>query len=170
MLTRRADPHCRSKPFNSRTIPMRAGRRCPSVANRTAPLRDGSRWYFTGPSLRPRPHRGSVYLLHEWSEVIPSLSEQTAVAFHYDDPGAEAPQAILLAVSPTNAATWDFDTVAAILQETLDLAKIRGVDSQLLGQLGQVLPAVYVAENAANDTIGVNFSQMRMQEAQIVGP
>jgi hypothetical protein len=107
-------------------------------------------------------------MLHEWSEIIPSQSEQTAVAFHYDDPGAEAPQAILLAVSPTGAATWDFDSVAAILQETLDLAKIRGVDSELLGRLGQVFPAVYVAENAQDDTIGVNFSQMRGNEAQIV--
>jgi hypothetical protein len=108
-------------------------------------------------------------MLHEWSEMIPSISEQTAVAFHYDDPGAEAPQTILLAVSPTGAATWDFDTVVAILQETLDLAKIRGVDGQLLGQLGQFLPAVFVAENASDDTIGLPFSQLRRNEAHIVG-
>jgi hypothetical protein len=148
-----------------------------------------ARWValpFSGESNRPRSGRLSLVLhrasapaatapwvglvLHQWSEIIPSVSEQTAVSFHYDDPGAEAPQTILLAVSPTAAATWDFDTVAAILNETLDLAKIRGVDAQLLGQLGQLLPAVFVAENAGDDTIGVNFSQLRVGEPHIVGP
>jgi hypothetical protein len=140
---------------------------------------------FSGEANRPRAgqlslalHRAAApattdpwvgLVLHQWSEIIPSVSEQTAVSFHYDDPGAEAPQAILLAVAPTAATNWDFDTVAAILNETLDLAKIRGVDSQLLGQFGQLLPAIFVAENAGNDTIGVNFSQLRIGEAHIAG-
>ena len=39
-------------------------------------------------------------LIDEWVEVVPSAREVTGVAFHYDQPNAEPPQAILLAVAP----------------------------------------------------------------------
>ena len=39
-------------------------------------------------------------LIDEWPERIPSLQENAAVAFHYEEPKARAPQALLLAVCP----------------------------------------------------------------------
>jgi hypothetical protein len=107
--------------------------------------------------------------VHEWTEIIPSKSEQRAVAFHYDDPGGEAPQAVLLAVPPLRDGVWDAGTVLDILQETFDLAKIRSVDGDLLGILGQLLPAIYIAENPSDDTIGVDLSDMQVAEPRIVG-
>ena len=64
-------------------------------------------------------------MLDEWTELIPNREESTAVAFHYDDPGAEAPQAVIVAVPPDAAETWTLDTVLAVLRETLELARLR---------------------------------------------
>ena len=81
--------------------------------------------------------------------MIPRPTEQSGIAVHYDDPGAEAPQTILLAVPPTSAPRWDLASLLAILNETLDLAKVRAVDGELLGALGQLLPAIYLADRSA---------------------
>src|SRR5205807_9181163 len=63
-------------------------------------------------------------VLDEWSEVIPRSSEQTGVAFHYDDAGSEAPQTILLAVPPDRSKrAWDAASVVAVVRETVELAK-----------------------------------------------
>jgi hypothetical protein len=95
-------------------------------------------------------------LVDEWNEIIPRASEDTAVAFHYDDPGAEAAQTILIAVPPTQAANWDLDTLLDTLNETLDLAKLRAVDGELL-PLGQLLPAIYLASNPRRDTVSTDL-------------
>ena len=103
-------------------------------------------------------------LLDEWTEVIPNKEETTGIAFHYDDPGAEAAHTVLLAVPPTSATTWELDTLVDTVNETLDLAKLRAVDGDLLGMLGQLLPAVYLASNAANETVASDFVQLFVRE------
>jgi hypothetical protein len=95
-------------------------------------------------------------LLDEWSELIPARTEDTAVAFHYDDSGAEAAQTVLIAVPPTQAPNWDMSTLLNTLNETLDLAKMRAVDGDLL-PLGQLLPAIYLAANPSKDTVSTNL-------------
>jgi len=151
------------------------------------PYEAGKQWAalpFVGEENRPAARRLSLVMhraqaptadqpwvglvFHEWTELIPSMTEQTAVAFHYDDPGAEAPQTILLAVpSDPGAHRWDFDALLSTLHETLELAKIRAVDSELLGLLGQLLPSVYVAENAESETVSVEFTAMRQAETTV---
>jgi len=96
-------------------------------------------------------------LIDEWNERIPSTSETAAVAFHYDQPDARAPQAILIAVCPDSRATWDDDLITATLNETLDLAKIRTVDLDSVQQVGQILPALYFALNLKGATISTDF-------------
>ena len=66
---------------------------------------------------------------------------------------AEAPQTVLVAVPPVPGQPWDVTTLATIVSETLDLAKIRGVDARLLGSLSQLIPAIYFQANANDDTI-----------------
>lgn len=39
-------------------------------------------------------------LIDEWVEVIPNKEETTGISFNYDQPNAEAPQSILLAIPP----------------------------------------------------------------------
>jgi hypothetical protein len=128
---------------------------------------------FADEEHRPRSGRLSILLhrvaapatsapcaglfLDQWVEQIPQPVEQTGIAFHYDDPGAEAPQTILLAVPPARTAQWDLDSLLAILNETLDLAKVRAVDGELLGGLGQLLPAIYLSDSTDDVTIRTNF-------------
>lgn len=107
--------------------------------------------------------------LDDWTEVIPDAVETTAIGFHYDDPGAEAGQAVLLAVPPNNAEMWDIGTLAHILNETADLAKIRAVDLELLPLLGQLLPAVYLATDLEDNTITTNFATKVMNQRSIIG-
>ncbi len=90
--------------------------------------------------------------LDDWVEVIPEDKETTGVAFHYNVPNAEAPQALLLAVPPAgNARNWDIDDVIASVNETLDLAKIRTIDRDLLGTTSQFLPALFFTTTAQTD-------------------
>lgn len=97
-------------------------------------------------------------LLEQWTEVIPTKQEQTAVAFHYDTPRAAAPQAVVVAVPPNVDGPWQFEELIAILNETFDLAKIRAVDAELL-PLGQTLPLAVLAQNDSPDiTIATVYS------------
>jgi hypothetical protein len=67
-------------------------------------------------------------LIDEWVEVVPNRQETTGVSFHYDQPGACAPQSVLIAVASDNARTvWDLDILESILNETLDLAQMRAL-------------------------------------------
>jgi hypothetical protein len=74
---------------------------------------------------------------------------------------------VLLAVPPRAGERWDQQTLIDILLETFDLAQMRTVDSRLLGLLGQLLPAIYLATNARNDTITATFDHL-MQDRQFV--
>jgi hypothetical protein len=98
--------------------------------------------------------------LDEWVETIPNASEHTGIAFRYEDTAGEAPQTILVAVPPLPLATgptWDFDTLVAIINETLDLAKIRALDLESLDQVAQLVPATFLAHNVIRETISTIF-------------
>ncbi|MBZ5534020.1 MAG: hypothetical protein LAO20_21530 [Acidobacteriia bacterium] len=97
-------------------------------------------------------------LIDEWPERIPSTQENAAVAFHYEEPKARAPQALLLAVCPDDRNTWDDDLVTGILQEALELTKIRTVDLDSVQEVGQILPALYFALNLQGATLSTNFA------------
>jgi len=141
------------------------------------PFESGAAWAalpFADEDHRPKPGRVSMLLLRvaqptasdtwagllldQWVEQIPLPIERTAIAFHYDDPGAEAPQTILLAVPPARTGHWDLDSLLAILNETLQLAKVRAVDGELLGLLGQLLPMIYLSDSTDDVTIRTEFT------------
>src|SRR5262249_33619027 len=96
-------------------------------------------------------------LVDEWPERIPSTKENAAVVFHYEEPKQRAPQAVLLALCPDARETWDDDLILGTLQETLELAKIRTVDLASVQQVGQILPALYLALNLVGSTVSSNF-------------
>jgi len=64
-------------------------------------------------------------LIDSWTEVVPSEEETTAVAFHYDQPGAVAPQVALVAVAPPGAARWELDLLQATAVQAIELARAR---------------------------------------------
>jgi hypothetical protein len=100
-------------------------------------------------------------LLDRWVEVVPAPKETTGVAFHCDAPQSVAPQAMLLAVPPNPRQRWSVGTLEAILLETLELSKMRLVDSERRATLGHFLPALLFAKNAGDggrgDTIATNY-------------
>jgi hypothetical protein len=100
-------------------------------------------------------------IVDDWVEVVPGETETSGVAFHFDAPGSQAPQVILLAVPPAPPAQrpkWDMDTLADIVLETLELARLRTVTQEALGEIGHLLPASYFAFHAANDTVSTDFA------------
>ena len=56
----------------------------------------------------------------------------TGIAFHYDQPDASPPQAVLVAVPPRLAGQWTWDDLVHTLDETLDLAMNRMVELEHL--------------------------------------
>jgi len=99
-------------------------------------------------------------LVDEWVEVVPSREETTAIAFQTDPPNACAPQAVLLAVPPVIGQPWTGADLARVLTETLDLARLRAVDAESLGELGQYMPALYFGFNAADGAVSTDFAPL----------
>jgi hypothetical protein len=98
----------------------------------------------------------SGLLVDEWTEVVPSRAETTALAFQFDPPGSFAPQNVLLAVPPVPGQDWTTETLRRVLVETLDLAKLRAVDPGRLGAAAQYLPALYLAFNVRDDAVSTD--------------
>jgi hypothetical protein len=86
----------------------------------------------------------SGLLIDEWVETIPSKSETTGIAFHFNQPNTEPPQVCMLAVTPEITGTWTWDKLVGILQDTFTRMKLRAVEpDQLQGTaFEQLLPAV----------------------------
>jgi hypothetical protein len=64
-------------------------------------------------------------MIDEWNEMVPKTSEVTGITFHFDQPNACAPQAMLLAVAPDDRPVWDLEVLQSILLDTLALARSR---------------------------------------------
>lgn len=117
----------------------------------------------------------SGLLIDEWIEVIPGLQETTGIALHYNQPNSEPPQALLLAVTPKVEGHWTWDKLVGILNDTLNRAKRRGVEPELLGSTayGHMLPAILSAEapdpkatpdvHAPRATIVTDFVQVKTE-------
>jgi hypothetical protein len=108
-----------------------------------------------GDPTTPAPLAG--LLLDEWLDRIPATTTSAGLSFHHDEPTARAPQAMLLAVCPDGRQAWDLALVQTILEETLELAKIRAVDLDSIQQVGQILPGLYVPFNLQAATVGTQF-------------
>lgn len=112
-------------------------------------------------NAKVNPARALVGLLiDEWVEVVPSRLETTALAFQFNPPDACAPQAILLAVPPVPGKPWTAWDLQRVLLETLELAKLRAVDPQSLGELAQYLPALYFGFNEAKAVVSTDFAPL----------
>jgi hypothetical protein len=86
-------------------------------------------------------------VVDEWTELIPNDEETIGVAFHYDEPNAEPPQAILLALHPetieAGGKKWDWKQLKDTLHSTLALAQMRSVEPEQLQCLGDELEPVF---------------------------
>jgi hypothetical protein len=94
-------------------------------------------------------------LLDEWTEVIPATTRDTALTFNYARPDNEPPQTMLLVTSASNSGTWQWGDLVGALNETLDLAKKRGVEPAMLDPTAysRFLPAAVTASTSYGITI-----------------
>ncbi len=100
--------------------------------------------------------------IDDWVETLPATMENTGLAFHYETPVAQAPQSALVAVAADlTQPQWTSDLLESTLLDALQLAKIRTVDPDCLGLVGQMLPALYFANNVSaagpSDTVSTEF-------------
>lgn len=98
----------------------------------------------------PVPSKVCGLLADEWIEVIPAREETTGIAFHYDRPNCEAPQALLLVTSPKPATeTWDWNDLVDSLLYTLKSARMRAIEPDHIDKtpFASLLPAVIAAES-----------------------
>jgi hypothetical protein len=155
-------PHCPSRAWQ--------GLADAEIKALTAGLPSGTGECADPPQGRPRavvsivtlsaaaaPEFGSVagLLVDQWSEVIPAASVNTGVSFHFDQPNAQAPQVILLAVPPaisTPPGSWNVSTLRDIVRDTIDLAKCRLVDPDALRGLSGLLPGLYLPTDTTKTT------------------
>ncbi|MEV5081171.1 hypothetical protein AB0K74_20805 [Streptomyces sp. NPDC056159] len=102
----------------------------------------------------------AVLVVDEWPELIPAGRHTAGVAFHYDAPGARAPQAVLLAVPPVVGQPWTAELLSETVREALDLTGLRLVDLQALGWLGRYLPAVCLPQDALGSFPGIAVKEL----------
>ena len=88
----------------------------------------------------------AVLVLDEFIEVVPAEETTTALSFAFDAPGARPPQTILLAVPPVPGTAWTVDSLAGVIGETVDLAKIRMVDLSAVAWAGRFVPTIYLTD------------------------
>lgn len=99
-------------------------------------------------------------LLDEWVEVVPSDSATSGLAFHFDRPNSEAPQAVLLATPPVYRGGWQWQDIVDTLHETLDFARLRAVEPAHVdaSALAPLLPAVLASVTMYPFTASLNLS------------
>jgi hypothetical protein len=100
-------------------------------------------------------------LIDEWVEVVPNATETTGIALQYNQPNTAPPQTVLVAVPPEVRSPWTIWSLQQVLLETLDLARVRAVDPDALGEVGHYLPALYFAYNTAVDAVSTDFTTLK---------
>jgi hypothetical protein len=88
----------------------------------------------------------ALLVIDDYLEVVPSAATTTAVSFGFDAPGARPPQSVLLVVPPVTGTPWSIDSLAGVIGETLDLAKIRMVDLSAVAWAGRFVPTLYLTD------------------------
>jgi hypothetical protein len=115
----------------------------------------------------------AALVIDEWTETVPNAAETTGLTFHVGDPGARAPQAILLGVQPDTSASWALSSVEGTLLDAIEMARLRAVDPDSLGSVGHFLPALMFAVNlgdATPDTISIDLTLAAPLKKIIIHP
>jgi hypothetical protein len=110
---------------------------------------DGDRLLYTAHYSTPfdaSAHQCGL-LIDEWTEVIPGTTKDTGLAFNFDRPDNEPPQAILLVTPATADGAWHWEDIVGALNETLDLAKKRALEPSMIDPTAysRFLPATIMA-------------------------
>jgi len=112
---------------------------------------DNDRILYTAHYARPfnKSEFQCGLLMDEWTEVVPSREETAGIAFHYDKPNSEPPQAMLLAMPSDFRGEWQWEDLVDTLHDTFAQAKKRAVEPDHIDDTsyGWYLPAVISSVN-----------------------
>ncbi|MCA1711796.1 MAG: hypothetical protein LC789_09260 [Actinobacteria bacterium] len=98
-------------------------------------------------------------LLDEWTEVLPADNATAGLAFHYDRPSSEAPQALLLVTPASSIRGWDWEDLLQALPDTFALARQRAVEpAHLTGPEARFLPATVSAITVSAISISLMYA------------
>ena len=121
-------------------------------------------------SLKSDTPRLCGLFIDEWTEVIPAKEENTGLAFHYDRPNSEAPQCMLLAVSPQSREPWQWNDLLETVRGTFEEAKLRAVEPQHIEkeipQYSAVLPASVMASTPHAVSISLDIDRTIISESE----
>lgn len=96
-------------------------------------------------------------MVEEWIDVVPLKEHTTGISFHYDQPSAKAPNCLILGIAPKITGNWKWDDLVDLLEETLDLAKKRGLDyEQVSGTYIGQLPGLSIPFTPHEVTMGLS--------------
>jgi hypothetical protein len=104
--------------------------------------------------------RQAGLLLDEWTEVVPGRTEDTGLAFHFDRPNSEPPQALLLALPPKYTGGWRWQDLVDTVHETFDLARKRAIEPDHIDgtAYARFLPALVSAVTLHPITASLNLA------------
>ena len=116
--------------------------------------------HYDAPFDPAKPQCG--LLVDEWTEVLPGESQTTGLAFQFDRPSSEPPQAWLLVVPRAPAGGWAWEDIVDALTETLDAARLRAVEPDQLDATAwaRFLPAVVTATTLHPITIAIDYGRV----------
>ncbi|MFI7582060.1 hypothetical protein [Kocuria kalidii] len=110
----------------------------------------------------------AAIVVDQWTEAVPSTMETTGVSFHFDAPGARAPQSVLIATpADRNAASWDVATLLGCVRDTMALARIRPLDIDDVDVAARFLPATYLPFNLESKVPSINLTAIIAQAIEI---
>jgi hypothetical protein len=90
-------------------------------------------------------------MIDSWTDVVPTRTITTGLAFNYDAPKPQAPQSILIAVPPNANRDWEYEDLEATLLETFDMMRMRLLGQAPGGALGDYLPALYIGSDVRSE-------------------
>lgn len=95
--------------------------------------------------------RWAGLIIDEWIEKIPNKEEDLGVAYHFDSPNNEAPQAVLLAAPPLinileGMESWTSEFIVNTLSQTFEMMISRLADGEYQQQDGKVRNSIYDAK------------------------
>lgn len=117
-------------------------------------------------------------ILDDWTETmapryahgenapVTEAGVTAGVAIHADAPNAQPPQSLLLALAP-GGENWTEDSLVALLDETLDLAKVRLITLDSLPLAGRILPAIYTDSWSLQGERRLDWSKIAISMAEL---
>lgn len=92
---------------------------------------------------------------------------RTGLAIRCNSASARPPQAVLCAVSP-DGKRWTTDSLRGVIEQTMELAKIRMVGLEHLAGEGLVLPALYTRSSSLQGQQYLQFAKLKDQASVYV--